>query len=71
VSERAQQIGGIPISATQIIGGVEVPVAGTWSVDPGHTEVGFVGRHLGLTKTRGRIQLQLELELIRQSEPHG
>jgi polyisoprenoid-binding protein YceI len=43
------------MSATQIVDGIEVPVAGTWSVDPGHTEVGFVGRHLGLTKTRGRF----------------
>lgn len=43
------------MSATQIVDGVELPVAGTWSVDPGHTEVGFVGRHLGLTKTRGRF----------------
>ena len=43
------------MSATQIVDGVEVPVAGTWSIDPGHTEVGFVGRHLGLTKTRGRF----------------
>jgi polyisoprenoid-binding protein YceI len=43
------------MSAMQIVDGVEVPVAGTWSVDPGHTEVGFVGRHLGLTKTRGRF----------------
>jgi polyisoprenoid-binding protein YceI len=43
------------MSATQTVDGVEIPVAGTWSVDPSHTEVGFVGRHLGLTKTRGRF----------------
>jgi len=43
------------MSSIQIVDAVEVPVAGTWSVDPGHTEVGFVGRHLGLTKTRGRF----------------
>jgi polyisoprenoid-binding protein YceI len=45
----------MPMSATQVVDGVGVPVAGTWSVDPGHTEVGVVGRHLGLTKTRGRF----------------
>src|SRR6188474_2641768 len=28
---------------------------GTWKVDPGHAEVGFVGRHFGLTKIRGRF----------------
>jgi polyisoprenoid-binding protein YceI len=43
------------MSVTQTVDGVEMPVAGTWSVDPGHTEVGFVGRHFGLTKTRGRF----------------
>jgi polyisoprenoid-binding protein YceI len=29
--------------------------AGTWKVDPGHAEVGFVGRHFGLTRIRGRF----------------
>jgi polyisoprenoid-binding protein YceI len=43
------------MSAMRIVDGAEVPVAGTWSVDPGHSEVGFVGRHLGLAKTRGRF----------------
>ncbi len=28
---------------------------GVWTIDPGHSEVGFVGRHLGLTKVRGRF----------------
>ena len=28
---------------------------GVWTVDPGHAEVGFVGRHFGLTKVRGRF----------------
>ncbi len=27
--------------------------AGTWAVDPNHTEVGFVARHLMVTKVRG------------------
>ena len=29
--------------------------AGAWKVDPGHAEVGFVGRHFGLTRIRGRF----------------
>jgi polyisoprenoid-binding protein YceI len=29
--------------------------AGTWSADPSHTTVGFVVRHLGLSKVRGRF----------------
>lgn len=28
---------------------------GTWTVDPSHTEVGFVARHLMVTKVRGRF----------------
>ena len=35
--------------------GIEKPLPGTWVVDPGHAEVGFVGRHFGLTKIRGRF----------------
>src|SRR5262249_50224383 len=31
------------------------PATGTWAIDPGHAEVGFVGRHFGLTKIRGRF----------------
>ncbi len=32
-----------------------LPAAGVWSIDPGHADVGFVGRHFGLTKIRGRF----------------
>lgn len=32
------------------------PAAGTWELEPAHTTVGFVGRHLGgLSKIRGRF----------------
>jgi polyisoprenoid-binding protein YceI len=41
--------------ATRVAKGTEVPAAGTWRVDPGHAEVGFVGRHLMFTKVRGRF----------------
>ncbi|MEV7398762.1 YceI family protein [Aeromicrobium sp. NPDC092404] len=34
---------------------VQLPAPGTWTIDPGHAEVGFVGRHFGLTKVRGRF----------------
>ncbi|HEX4983512.1 MAG TPA: YceI family protein [Ilumatobacteraceae bacterium] len=43
------------MTATRSINGIELPAAGLWSVDPGHAEVGFVGRHFGLTKVRGRF----------------
>jgi polyisoprenoid-binding protein YceI len=29
--------------------------AGTWDIDPAHSEVGFTVRHLGLSKVRGRF----------------
>ncbi|MBM7776099.1 polyisoprenoid-binding protein YceI/rhodanese-related sulfurtransferase [Actinokineospora baliensis] len=41
--------------ATRVVGGVELPAAGVWRIDPGHAEVGFVGRHFMLTKVRGRF----------------
>jgi polyisoprenoid-binding protein YceI len=33
----------------------DLPAPGRWAIDPGHAEVGFVGRHFGLTKIRGRF----------------
>ena len=33
----------------------EVPPTGIWTIDAGHADVGFVGRHFGLTKIRGRF----------------
>ncbi|HEX4904906.1 MAG TPA: YceI family protein [Acidimicrobiales bacterium] len=32
-----------------------LPVTGTWSIDPSHSEVGFSVRHLGISKTKGRF----------------
>src|SRR5690349_8309142 len=40
---------------TRLVGDVVLPRAGTWAVDPGHAEVGFVGRHFMLTRVRGRF----------------
>jgi polyisoprenoid-binding protein YceI len=33
----------------------EIPTAGTYRIDPPHTSVEFVGRHLMITKVRGRF----------------
>lgn len=41
--------------AVRTIDGVTLPAAGVWTVDPGHAEVGFIGRHFMLTKVRGRF----------------
>ncbi len=29
--------------------------AGSWAIEPGHSEIGFTVRHLGLSKVRGRF----------------
>ena len=46
-----------PVSLTthpdQVASAIVAP--GAWRLDPGHAEVGFVGRHFGLTKVRGRF----------------
>jgi polyisoprenoid-binding protein YceI len=34
---------------------IALPTPGTWSIDPVHAEIGFVGRHLGLARVRGRF----------------
>jgi polyisoprenoid-binding protein YceI len=41
--------------ATRVVAGAELPASGRWEIDPGHTEVGFIGRHFMLTKVRGRF----------------
>jgi polyisoprenoid-binding protein YceI len=43
------------MTATRTLNGTDIPVAGVWSIDLGHAEVGFTGRHFGLTKIRGRF----------------
>lgn len=43
------------MTTTPDIATSELPTAGVWTIDPGHAEVGFVGRHFGLTKIRGRF----------------
>jgi polyisoprenoid-binding protein YceI len=43
------------VAPTRPLHGVELPTPGTWTIDPGHAEVAFVGRHFMLTKVRGRF----------------
>ena len=35
--------------------GVDVPLPGTYAIDVSHTSVGFVARHLMVSKTRGQL----------------
>lgn len=43
------------VPPTQIVDGDVLPAPGAWQIDPGHTEVAFIGRHFMLTKVRGRF----------------
>jgi polyisoprenoid-binding protein YceI len=36
--------------------GTDIPAPGTYILDPSHTTVGFVARHLMVTKVRGRFE---------------
>jgi polyisoprenoid-binding protein YceI len=40
---------------TRTVGGVELPTPGTYTLDPTHTRIGFVARHLMVTKVRGHF----------------
>jgi polyisoprenoid-binding protein YceI len=40
---------------TRTLHGHVLPAAGRWDIDPGHTDVAFVGRHFMVTKVRGRF----------------
>jgi len=42
-------------AVTRLAYGAELPIPGRWEIDPGHTEVAFIGRHFMLTKVRGRF----------------
>ena len=42
-------------AATRLVGAAKLPAPGRWQIDPGHTEVAFIGRHFMLTKVRGRF----------------
>jgi len=32
-------------------------IAGTWKIDPTHSEIGFSVRHLAISKVRGRLEM--------------
>ena len=41
--------------AVRVVDGVALPAAGTYLLDPTHTRIGFVARHLMVTKVRGHF----------------
>jgi polyisoprenoid-binding protein YceI len=40
---------------TRTVNGVELPPAGTYQIDPIHTDIGFTVRHMAVSKVRGRF----------------
>src|SRR6478752_6041051 len=42
-------------SPTRSVDGHLLPACGRWDIDPGHTDLAFVGRHFMVTKVRGRF----------------
>jgi len=40
---------------TRVVNGQVLPAPGVWEIDPGHTELAFIGRHFMVTKVRGRF----------------
>src|SRR5437899_7635245 len=40
---------------TRSVSGTEVPAAGAWKFDTGHTEAAFAGTHLMVNTVRGRF----------------
>src|SRR5215207_9125623 len=43
------------VSPTRTVNGDVLPAPGAWEIDPGHTDVAFIGRHFMVTKVRGRF----------------
>ncbi|MET0460499.1 MAG: YceI family protein [Ilumatobacteraceae bacterium] len=43
-------------ATTRIVDGREVPPAGTWKIDPSHSEIQFYVRHMMISKVRGRFR---------------
>lgn len=42
-------------SSERIVNGVAFPAAGTWALDPAHTSVEFLAKHLMVAKVRGHF----------------
>jgi polyisoprenoid-binding protein YceI len=40
---------------TRTVNGVELPPAGSYGIDPVHTDIGFTVRHMAVSKVRGRF----------------
>jgi hypothetical protein len=41
---------------TRTVAGREIPPPGRWKIDPAHSEIQFVARHMMIARTRGRFR---------------
>src|SRR5215467_6963532 len=48
--------------------GIKIPAPGTFSLDPAHTRVGFVARHLMVSKVRGSFS-QVSGKIVVAEDP--
>jgi polyisoprenoid-binding protein YceI len=55
-------------AGTRTWNGITIPTAGVFAIDPAHTRVGFVARHLRVSKVRGAFT-QVSGELVIGEEP--
>src|SRR5688500_14036105 len=44
------------VATTRTVAGLEVPPVGRWVIDPAHSHVDFVGRHMMISRVRGRFR---------------
>ena len=43
-------------TATRVVGGVDVPIVGTWKLDGSHSSLAFEARHVVITRMHGRFR---------------
>src|SRR5215467_670091 len=58
------------VADTSNLTGVPGYVAGTWSIDPVHSEVGFTVRHMMVSKVRGKFRT-FSGQLVTGDDPLG
>ena len=46
----------VKVEMTRVVDGREIPPPGTWIIDPSHSEVEFMVRHMMISKVRGRFR---------------
>jgi polyisoprenoid-binding protein YceI len=45
----------VPLTVTRTVDGLELPEPGTYAIDASHSHIGFVVRHLMVSKVKGRF----------------